>query len=83
MAFICPTEFNCSLVSFYLRDDFRKELDVSRCCIDHYIEKGDTNAQIYYIRKYMDTNIPTGCKRPDTPAKLIMPRISKYYEPLF
>ena len=47
----------------------------------HYIDRDDEFALLYYIRKYMDTNISV--RRPDTPAKLIMNTIPKDYKPIY
>ena len=81
MAFICYDFQNCDEVSFYMRKDFRDELNVPRRQEHHMIERGDTNALLFYINKYMNTNVFN--KRPDTPAYLIMPKIPSSYTPLF
>jgi len=77
MAFITPNYEECDEVSFHTREDFA---DRSSTVI-HFIKRGDERALQYYIRKYMDTHIKQ--KRPDTPAKLIIPFISKTYTPPF
>tara|TARA_B100000989_G_C19351704_1_gene389388 strand:- start:351 stop:656 length:306 start_codon:yes stop_codon:yes gene_type:complete len=54
-----------------------REIDIKN--ITHFIKRGDTTAQRYYIKNYMDTTIKN--KRPDTPAKLIIDPIPKDYIP--
>ena len=83
MAFIFHEVGPCDEVTFYMRKNFRSELNFDRQQVSHFIERGDSTALIYYIKKYMDTNIKSENKRPDTPMNLIMPRISKLFEPLF
>jgi hypothetical protein len=77
MAFILPDYDNCDIVSFYVRKDFSNKQYI----MTHYIDRDDEFALLYYIRKYMDTNISV--RRPDTPAKLIMNTIPKDYKPIY
>ena len=83
MAFIIPDADYCDEVIFHLRDDFRCDVNNIIESRTHYIERGDQNALIYYINRYMDTNINKDEKRPNTPAYLIMPKIPKNYQPFF
>lgn len=75
MAFVIPNYNICDHVHFYMRKDFA---DIN-CIESHWIERGDTNALLYYISTYMETRVKD--KRPDTPALLIMDRISEDYNP--
>jgi len=76
MAFVLPDYDNSDRVTFYVRKDFSDRPGEWT----HYIDRNDDKALIYYIRMYMDTNVKV--RRPGTPAKLIMPSLPDYYEPL-
>ena len=78
MAFVYPSDDSCK-VSFHMRKDFRDDIDTMREEHIHYIDKGDQESLIYYINKYMNTNVKE--KRPGTPAYIIMPQISKHHIP--
>ena len=79
MAFICPNTDYSSRVTFYMRKDFRDDILFDRDVRTHYIDKGDSDSLIFYINKYMNTNVKD--KRPGTPAYIIMPEISEYHSP--
>ena len=79
MAFVFPdNEYSCK-VTFYMRKDFRDDINFDREMKTHYIDKGDTESLIFYINEYMDTNVNE--KRPGTPAYIVMPQISPYHLP--
>ena len=81
MAFIIPDTGICSKVSFYMRTDFRDDIPFNNYVVSHYIENGDQQSLIFYINKYLNTNVIE--KRPGTPAFLIMPNISEFHSPPF
>lgn len=79
MAFVCPNNEYSSKVTFHMRKDFRDDIHFDRELVTHYVDKGDQESLIYYINKYMNTYVKE--KRPSTPAFIIMPQISKNYNP--
>lgn len=81
MAFIIPDTSVYSNVSFYMRRDFRDDIPYNNYIVSHHIENGDQESLIFYINKYLNTNVTE--KRPGTPAFLIMPNISEFHSPPF
>lgn len=75
MAFILPDYDNLDRVTFHIKKHFSD----NPCIISHYIDRRDNFALRYYIKRYMDTDI--AIPRPDTPAKLIVPAVPKWYSP--
>jgi hypothetical protein len=57
----------------------KKYFSDNPCTITHYIDRRDEFALPYYIKKYMETNV--AIRRPDTPAKLIVQTVPKFYSP--
>ena len=97
--FFEQTHENYDEVSFYIRDDFSDNLDLSNVLINFTNFSDDENendeiknithyiprGDINSLRFYINTYMETRVKdkRPDTPAKLIINPIPKNYVPKY